>query len=124
MCIRFNTNQEENQVRDTILLEQKDLSVMKNGAPDSVRCAPDTPGPYICEPATLGKMEARSTIIHRTVRCATGLSGEPAEQWLLVPTVDSAKCYSVQKCRDRIRSAEVRGHRTVRCGTRLSGAAR
>jgi hypothetical protein len=37
-CIRFNTNQEKNQVRDTIYLEQKDLSVLENGAPDSVRC--------------------------------------------------------------------------------------
>jgi hypothetical protein len=37
-CIRFNTNKEKNQVRDIILLEQKDLSVLKNDAPDSVRC--------------------------------------------------------------------------------------
>jgi hypothetical protein len=43
------------------------------------------------EPATLGKMEARSAIIHRTIRCATGLSHEPAEQRLSAPTVDSAK---------------------------------
>jgi hypothetical protein len=34
----FNTNQEKNQARDTILLEQKDLSVLKIGAPDNVRC--------------------------------------------------------------------------------------
>jgi hypothetical protein len=32
-CIRFNTNQKRNQVRDTIYLEQKDLSVLKNDAP-------------------------------------------------------------------------------------------
>jgi hypothetical protein len=37
-CIRFNTNQERNQVRDTILLEQKDLSVLRIGALDNVRC--------------------------------------------------------------------------------------
>jgi hypothetical protein len=43
------------------------------------------------EPATLGKMEARSAIIHQTVWCATGLSGEPAEQQLSAPTVDFAK---------------------------------
>jgi hypothetical protein len=35
--------------------------------------------PYQYEPATLGKMKAHSTIIHRTIRCATGLSGAPAE---------------------------------------------
>jgi hypothetical protein len=43
------------------------------------------------EPATLGKMEARSAIIHRTFRCATGLSGELAQQRLSAPTVDSTK---------------------------------
>jgi hypothetical protein len=51
---------------------------------------------------------------HRTVRCATRLSSEPSEQRLLAPMVDSAKCYNMQQCRDRVRSAEVRGHRTVR----------
>jgi hypothetical protein len=49
------------------------------------------PGPHRVKPTTLRKMEAHSAIIHRTVRCATGLSGEPAEQWLSAPTVDSAK---------------------------------
>jgi hypothetical protein len=63
-CIRFNTNQERNQVSDTILLEQMDLSVLENGAPNTVRCASQGTS----EPATLGKMEARSAIIHRTVR--------------------------------------------------------
>jgi hypothetical protein len=37
-CIRFNTNQEKNQVRDTILFEQKGLSVLKIGAPDCLVC--------------------------------------------------------------------------------------
>ena len=35
-CIRFNTNQYKIQVRDTILKEQKDLSVLKIGAPDTI----------------------------------------------------------------------------------------
>ena len=46
------------------------------------RTVSGAPGRYRLEPATLGKLEARSAIIHRTVRCATGLSGEPAEQRL------------------------------------------
>jgi hypothetical protein len=71
-------------------------------------------GSYRCDPINLGQMEARSAIIHRTVRCATRLSSEPSEQRLLAPMVDSAKCYNMQQCRDRVRSAEVRGHRTVR----------
>jgi hypothetical protein len=37
------------------------------------------PGPYQSELATLGFLRACSGIIHRIVRCATGLSGAPAE---------------------------------------------
>jgi hypothetical protein len=59
--------------------------VLENGAPDTVRCASDTvrcasQAPF--EPATLGKLEVRFAIIHRTARCATGLFGEPALQRL------------------------------------------
>jgi hypothetical protein len=46
------------------------------------------PGPYKDELATLGFLLARSAIIHRTVRCATGLSGVTAEQRLLRATDD------------------------------------
>jgi hypothetical protein len=46
---------------------------LSGGAPDSVRCARLTGG----EPAGLGKTQRRTTIIHRTVRWCTGLSGEP-----------------------------------------------
>jgi hypothetical protein len=55
------------------------------------RTVPGVPGSYRVKPATLEKMEARSAIIHRIVRCATRLSGELAEQRLSAPTVDSAK---------------------------------
>jgi hypothetical protein len=44
-------------------------------------------GPYSLKLATLGFLRARSTIIHRTVRCATGLSDVTAEQQLLRATV-------------------------------------
>jgi hypothetical protein len=67
---------------------------------------------------------ARSAIIHRTVRCATGLSGEPTEQRLSVPTVDSDSRNSAAQYRAEVRAAESEGHRTVRCDTGLSGAAR
>jgi hypothetical protein len=102
------------------------LSVLLFGAPDCPVChrtVSGAPGSYRCQLATLGKMEACSAIIHRTVLCATTLSDEPAEQRLPAPIVDSAKCYSALQCHDRSQSAEVRGHRTVRCGTRLSGVA-
>jgi hypothetical protein len=47
--------------------------------PDSVRCT----RALEAELLTFGKMGGRSAIIHRTVRCHTGLSGVPAEQRLL-----------------------------------------
>jgi hypothetical protein len=68
------------------------------GALDSVRCAP---GQAPFEQATLKNSEARSAIIHRTVRCATGLSGEPAEQRLPARQRSTAKRYSAEQCRDR-----------------------
>jgi hypothetical protein len=46
------------------------------------------PGPYNSELSGLGFFQRHSTIIHRTVRCATGLSGAPAEQRLSSATVD------------------------------------
>jgi hypothetical protein len=39
------------------------------------RIVSGAPGTYSLQPATLGNSEARSAIIHRTVRCATRLSG-------------------------------------------------
>jgi hypothetical protein len=97
-CIRFNTNQEKNQVRDTILLEQKDLSVLKTGAPDSVRCS----RPYNSKLATLGNSIARSAIIHRTVRWANGAT---------TICVNGRLCTDEQyaKVPHRSQSSEVRG---------------
>jgi hypothetical protein len=46
---------------------------VSGGAPDSVRCARPASG----EQATLGINRRRTTIIHRTLRWCTGLSGEP-----------------------------------------------
>jgi ribulose-5-phosphate 4-epimerase/fuculose-1-phosphate aldolase len=85
-----------------------------SGAPDQLAI----------ETVTLGNSEACSAIIQRTVRCVTGLSGEPVEQWLPARQWSSAKRYSTKQCRDRSQSAEVRGHWTVRCGTGLSDAAK
>jgi hypothetical protein len=50
---------------------------LSGGAPDSVRCARLNSG----EQATLGRSRRRTTIIHRTVRWCTGLSGEPTVGW-------------------------------------------
>jgi hypothetical protein len=53
------------------------------------RTVSGAPYPYKIEPSTLGKTNARSAIIHRTVRCAIGLSGELAGNGYLRATVDS-----------------------------------
>jgi hypothetical protein len=47
------------------------------------------PGSYDSELLTFGFQKRRSAIIHRTVWCATRLSGAPAEQRLASATVDS-----------------------------------
>jgi hypothetical protein len=57
------------------------------------------PGPYNSKLFILEFLTARSAIIHRTDRCATGLSGAPAEQRLLRATVDcksAGQSYSAQ----------------------------
>jgi hypothetical protein len=53
------------------------------------RTVSGAPGPYDFKLATFGFQKSRSAIIHRTIRCATELSGAPAEQRLASATVDS-----------------------------------
>jgi hypothetical protein len=68
---------EEKKCKRLGLVQPKSSSAwhtgLSGGAPDSVRCAWPASG----EQATLGKNRRRTTIIHRTVRWCTGLSGEP-----------------------------------------------
>jgi hypothetical protein len=93
--------------------------VLKIGAPDCPVChrtVSGALGPYRCQPATPGNFRAHLAIIHRTVRCATGLSGESAGNGYPAPTVDSAKCYSGEQCRTEVRAARSEG-------TGLSGVA-
>jgi hypothetical protein len=55
----------------------------------TVRCrtVSGAPGWINSELLSFGNLGSHSAIIHRTVRCNTGLSGVPAEQWLSAPTV-------------------------------------
>ena len=69
----------------------KKPSVLWSGALDYPVChrtVSGAPGPYKDELATLGFLQARPALIHRTVRYATGLSGVIVEQRLLHATVD------------------------------------
>jgi hypothetical protein len=86
-------------------------------------CPIRLPGAHSNQPLSRNPKVA-SAIIHQTVRCATGLSGEPAEQWLPVSTVDSAKATVSNSTATKVRVAKSEGHQTVRCGIGLSGAAR
>jgi hypothetical protein len=46
------------------------------------------PGPYKSKLITFGFLRQRSAIIHRTVRCATGLSGAPSGATATSATID------------------------------------
>jgi hypothetical protein len=59
----------------------------------------------------------RSAIIHRTVRCAPDMFGEPTEQRSLCATVDCKSKQWSEQC-----AAEVRAEKS-KCGTGLSSAA-
>jgi hypothetical protein len=94
--------------------------VLWSGALDYTIChrtVSGAPGPYRVQIATLGFSRAHSAIIHRTVRCATKLSSEPAGNGYLRATVD---CKSTDEVNSA--AAEVRAMKSE--GTRLSGAAR
>jgi hypothetical protein len=69
--------------------------------PDSVWCT----RPYNSKPATLGNSRARSAIIHRTVRYATGLSSEPAEQRLPARQRSIDRMNSAAECSAEVRRA-------------------
>jgi hypothetical protein len=75
--------------------------------PDSVRCTRELDAELL----TFGKMGSRSAIIHRTVRCHTGLSGVPAEQRLL-RTQRSTATHLMRAYAQRTEHAQ-KAHRTV-----------
>jgi hypothetical protein len=91
----------KNSVRGHNLIGAKNLIVLKNGA----RCT----RPYNSKPATLENSRAHSTIIHRTVRCATGLSDEPAEQRL------PARQWSPARMNSASQKSERRSQRAPDC---------
>jgi hypothetical protein len=76
--------------------------------PDSIRCT----RALEAELLTFGKIRGRSAIIHRTVRCHTGLSGVPAEQRLLRAQRSSATALNALQCVPESEHARA-AHRTV-----------
>jgi hypothetical protein len=76
--------------------------------PDSVRCT----RALNAKLATFGKMGGRSAIIHRTVRCHTGLPGVPTEQRLLRAQRSTATTFNALQCALESEHAQL-AHRTV-----------
>jgi hypothetical protein len=92
-------------------MSKRNQSVPWSGAPDCPVChrtVSGAPGPYKSELATFGFLQCHSSIIHRTVRCATRLSGAPAEQRLFGVTVDCTVPLTALQFAAEVR-AEVRG---------------
>jgi hypothetical protein len=92
--------------------------------PDSVQCTREIDA----ELASFGNLGGRSAIIHRTIRCNTGLSGVPAEQRLFRANGHLQKALNAIQCapaRAEVRAGARRrtGQSTgpVRCTTGLSG---
>jgi hypothetical protein len=103
-CIRFNTNQERNPVRDTI----------KNGAKTWVcwkmvhqTLSMRQPGTPSNQPLS-GNPRAASAIIHQTIRWASGATTLYANGRL-------CQMNSVEQYTTEVRAAKSEGHRTVRC---------
>jgi hypothetical protein len=79
-----------------------------NGAPDSVWC----PSQATRELAALEILWRRSAIIHRTVRCATDISGEPTKQRQMCQRSTALNSKKVNSAQVRSQSSKVRMHRT------------
>jgi hypothetical protein len=76
--------------------------------PDSVRCTRDSNSELL----TFGNSGSSSAIIHRTVRCRTGLSGVPAEQRLLRANGRLQKAFNALQCALESEQSQ-KAHRTV-----------
>jgi hypothetical protein len=100
--IRFNTNQERNQVRDTIKNGTRLRVCLKmvhrtlSGAP--ARRSPNQPLSGFCQ--------ARSAIIHRTVRCATDCPVSQQSNNSLRTNGRLRRVYSNEQCRAEVRAAK------------------
>jgi hypothetical protein len=111
---RKGSNKESKRYPKGTLVWRTGLS---GAPPDSVRCTREPEA----ELATFGKMGDHSAIIHRTVRCHTGLSGVPVEQRLL-RTQRSTATRLMRVCERRGQSTHRRRTRQstgpVQCTTR------
>jgi hypothetical protein len=83
-----------------------------SGAPECPVChrkVSGAPGPYRTKPATLGFQQAHSTIIHLTVRCASGATAKSRNGRLQKPLT---QMNSEEQCAQS-QSTESEAHRTM-----------
>jgi hypothetical protein len=88
--------------------ELKSAEVCPGLAHRTVRCTRDSNS----EPLTFGNSGSQSAIIHRTVRCSTGLSGVLAEQRLLQRQRSPATAFNALQCAQKSGTRQ-KAHRTV-----------
>jgi hypothetical protein len=102
---RKGSNKESKRQPKCALVWRTGLS----GVPsDSVRCTRELNSELL----TFGNYGSRSAIIHRTVRCGTGLSGVPAEQWLLRANGRLQRAVNALQCTQKSEQSQ-KAHRTV-----------
>jgi hypothetical protein len=115
-CQRFTSNQYKVKRKGSNERSKENRSVPWSGAPDSLVChrtVSGAPGRITLNLPHLGFWEMLSVIIHRTVRCSTGLSGVPAGATAISANgrlqVNSEQCDYARRSQSRRQKA----HRTV-----------
>jgi hypothetical protein len=88
--------------------EQKSAEVCPGLAHRTTRCTRDSNSKLL----TFGNSGSHSAIIHRTVRCSTGLSSVPAEQWLLRANGRLQKALNALQCAPESEQSQM-AHRTL-----------
>jgi hypothetical protein len=102
-CIRFNTNQERNKLETQFYWSKKNLSVLKNGAPDC-------PVHQAVQLQTSHSREFQGALRYNSPDCPVcQRSNDSLRQR---PTLSSEQCSIVSHISQ---SNKVRGHQTVRC---------
>jgi hypothetical protein len=117
---RKGSNRKEQKQPKAALVWRTGLSGVP---PDSVRCTRENDSKLL----SFGFLGSHSAIIHRTVRCSTGLSGVPSGATVANTTVEFNGRLTTLQCAYRARSQSSARKRTwqwiviVRCTTGLSG---
>jgi hypothetical protein len=100
-CQRFTTNQYKDKRKVSKLRSKLYRRQPWSGAPDCPVChrtVSGAPGRSTLNLPAFGNLGGRSAIIHRTVRCNTGLSGVPSEQRLLRTNSRLQKALNALQC--------------------------